>query len=142
MSPADMIQCYHDASHRTGTVALWKSVFAYETPHNEPNLSIDMKIGMDDGLFWVAVNGDEVIGSVMAGWDGHRGWLYSLAVLPEWQGRGLGSVLVKTAEAALVARGCMKINLQVRGSNQVVTGFYEVLGYSVEPSVSMGKLVG
>lgn len=75
----------------------------------------------------------------MSGYDGHRGWLYSLAVLPEHRHAGIGSALVLHAEKALLSRGCLKINLQVVESNSQVVTFYQALGYAVEPRVSMGK---
>lgn len=139
MNATPVIVIYDDSFHRPGTVALWQNIFGYEGAHNEPNLVIERKLAVDDGLFWVAADGDAVVGSIMAGYDGHRGWLYSLAVLPDCRGGGLGSVLVKTAEVALADRGCVKINLQIIESNAAVKAFYESLGYTVEPRVSMGK---
>lgn len=81
------------------------------------------------------------MGSIMHGYDGHRGWLWGVAVAPSHRGRGLGAALVRAAEAALAARGCAKINLQVRQGNAAVTTFYERLGYVVEPRISLGKLL-
>lgn len=77
----------------------------------------------------------------MAGYDGHRGWLYTIAVSPQYQRRGVGSKLVRHAERVLIAMGCLKINLQVRVSNAEVVEFYRKLGYLVEERISMGKLV-
>jgi hypothetical protein len=82
-----------------------------------------------------------VVGTVVAGYDGHRGWLYRVAVDPRVQRRGLGTALVQHAEAALAALGCPKINLQVRTSNVAVIAFYRKLGWEVEELVSLGKLV-
>jgi ribosomal protein S18 acetylase RimI-like enzyme len=78
----------------------------------------------------------------MAGYDGHRGWLYAVAVHPEQRRVGLGERLVRCAEDALTERGCMKINLQLLASNEATAEFYRSLGYTVEPRVSMGKVVG
>ena len=78
---------------------------------------------------------------MLAGYDGHRGWLYSVAVHPAHRHKGIGSALVRHAEQALTARGCMKINLQIVGGNEAVTAFYATLGYMVEPRVSMGKRI-
>jgi ribosomal protein S18 acetylase RimI-like enzyme len=75
----------------------------------------------------------------MAGYDGHRGWLYRVAVHPRHQRHGLGAALVRHAEAELIALGCPKINLQVLAGNAAVVAFYEKLGYRVEERVSMGK---
>lgn len=135
------IHTYDDAAQRTQVIALWKAVFGYDTAHNEPSLAIDQKLAARDELIFVALkgSGSEVVGTIMAGYDGHRGWLYSLAVLPEHRRAGIGSALVRHAEQALVSRGCLKINLQVLESNSLVVAFYEALGYSVEPRVSLGK---
>lgn len=97
MSDISIIPFSHSA-HREEVILLWKTVFGYQTSHNEPSLVIDQKLAMDDGLFFVAVCDGAVVGSVMAGYDGHRGWLYSLAVLPEYRHRDIGSYLVLKAE--------------------------------------------
>ena len=120
---------------------LWETVFGYDAAHNSPGLAIDKKLALQDGLLFVALIDGRVVGSILAGYDGHRGWLYSVAVDAGQQKQGLGSALVRHAEAALTELGCMKINLQIRGGNEAVTAFYESLGYVVEPRVSMGKLI-
>ena len=83
--------------------------------------------------------GDRVVGTVMAGYDGHRGWVYRLAVSPGHRGEGIAARLMRQAEAALAARGCAKVNLQVRAGNEAVVGFYRSLGYEVEERISLGK---
>jgi ribosomal protein S18 acetylase RimI-like enzyme len=75
----------------------------------------------------------------MGSYDGHRGWVYALAVCPTHQRRGIGTALLRHLEAALQGRGCLKVNLQVRASNAEAVAFYERLGYVVEERVSMGK---
>ncbi len=100
---------------------------------------VDEKARLEDGLFFVAVLGDRVVGTVMAGYDGHRGWVYRLAVSPEQRGKGIAGRLVRRAESALAALGCGKVNLQVRAGNEAVVGFYRSLGYEVEERVSLGK---
>jgi ribosomal protein S18 acetylase RimI-like enzyme len=80
-----------------------------------------------------------VIGTVMGGYDGHRGWVYSVAVRPAERRKGVGTALLGRLEEAFVARGCLKVNLQVRESNAGVAAFYERLGYTVEERISMGK---
>ena len=75
----------------------------------------------------------------MAGYDGHRGWLNYVAVAPEAQEQGFGREIVEAAIAALRARGCPKINLQVRASNAAVMAFYQQLGFIIDDVVSMGK---
>lgn len=127
--------------HRSAIVQLWRSVFGYETAHNDPELVIDKKLSVEDRLFFVAVSDASVVGSIMAGYDGHRGWLYSLAVLPECRKMGVGSALVAEAERALTALGCMKINLQIMQGNESVQAFYASLGYRPEVRLSMGKCI-
>ena len=77
----------------------------------------------------------------MAGYDGHRGWLYAIAVHPDWRRSGLGSRLVRHAERALAGLGCMNINLQLLATNSATVDFYESIGYVVEPRVSMGTVL-
>lgn len=136
-----VVERYDDRVHRAAVVALWRSVFAYGTAHNDPTLALDRKLAVDDGLLFVALDGARVVGTAMAGYDGHRGWLYSIAVEPAHRGRGIGRQLVRRAETALTRLGCVKINLQIADGNEGVAGFYETLGYVVEPRVSMGKRI-
>lgn len=133
------ISLYQDALHRSQVIALWQAVFGYEAAHNAPALVIDKKLALADRLFFVALSDAGVVGTVMAGYDGHRGWLYSVAVHPSHRQQGLGAALVRQAERALTARGCVKVNLQILASNEAVAAFYAPLGYAVEPRISMGK---
>jgi ribosomal protein S18 acetylase RimI-like enzyme len=126
------ITSYSNPAHRLQVIQLWDAVFGYETAHNTPGLAIDKKLAAEDGLFFVALAGEEVIGTILAGYDGHRGWLYAVAVHPSNRHKGLGSALVRHAEQALTERGCMKINLQIMSGNEGVGGFYESLGYAVK----------
>lgn len=120
--------------------ALWHSCFPDDPPRNAAPVSVPEKLRVEPESVLVAVEDGAIVGSVMHGYDGHRGWLYGVAVAPSHRGRGIGAALVRAAEAALAARGCLKINLQVREGN-AATGFYERLGYSVEPRVSMGRVL-
>jgi len=132
---------YRDRQHRAQVVALWQEAFGYDTAHNLPTLAIDKKLAVNDGLFFVATDKKNVVGTILAGYDGHRGWLYSVAVHADYRRHGLGSSLVRHAEQALTALGCMKVNLQITSGNDGVAGFYEALGYGVEPRISMGKKI-
>jgi len=132
---------YIDASHRQQVIDLWKTVFGYEAAHNTPSLAIDKKLAVQDDLFFVAQDGNALVGTILAGYDGHRGWLYSVAVHPSHQGQGIGKAPIAHAERALAQRGCMKINLQIVSSNESVSAFYKSIGYTVEPRISMGKLI-
>jgi len=130
---------YRD-EHFAGLDALWREAFPDDPPRNRAAVSVPAKLAEQPDLLFVAVDGDEVIGSIMADYGGHRGWLYSVAVSRARQGEGIGRALVEHAEAALKARGCLKVNLQVREGNPV-TGFYAKLGYEMEPRTDMGKLI-
>jgi ribosomal protein S18 acetylase RimI-like enzyme len=134
-----IIRQFNVAVDREQVLDLWRCVFGYEGAHNAPQLVLDKKLAVDDGLLFTAEVDGKVVGSVMAGYDGHRGWIYSLAVLPEHRRRGLGSRLVRHAEEHLKALGCPKINLQIMKGNEAVESFYRKLGYESEQRISMGK---
>jgi ribosomal protein S18 acetylase RimI-like enzyme len=135
------ITTYSDAAHRSQVVTLWQSVFGYEAAHNDPSLVIDKKLAVHDHLLFVAMADNAVVGTVMAGYDGHRGWIYSVAVAPSHRRQGIGSRLVSHAERILTSKGAVKINLQIMEGNESVAKFYSALGYSVEKRISMGKRV-
>ena len=135
------ISPFVNPDHRGQVIMLWESIFGYEAAHNSPGLVIDKKVATDDRLFFVAIADNSVVGTVMAGYDGHRGWIYSVAVSPSHRRQGLGSRLVSHAERALICLGCMKINLQIMEGNERVAAFYASLGYSVEKRISMGKRI-
>jgi ribosomal protein S18 acetylase RimI-like enzyme len=137
----ETIRLFEDRTHRAQVVELWKRVFGYATAHNAPNFAIEKKLAVRDGLFFVAEVGEKVVGTIMAGYDGHRGWIYSLAVLPEYRNRGLGTELMQHAEEQLKLLGCPKINLQILSGNDSVQAFYQKLGYEPEQRISMGKKI-
>jgi ribosomal protein S18 acetylase RimI-like enzyme len=122
-------------------IALWKSVFGYTTAHNDPERALRAKLALDPELLLVAADEGRVVGTIMGGYDGHRGWIYSLAVDPDRRRQGIGTALVRAVEQALTARGCMKINLQVLPTNAQTVAFYEFVGYRVEERISMGKVL-
>jgi ribosomal protein S18 acetylase RimI-like enzyme len=121
--------------------ALWTRVFGYPQAHNEPHRVIREKLAVKDDLFYVAAREGRIVGTVMGGYDGHRGWIYSMAVDLDARRQGIGSALMRHVEAALRARGCAKINLQVIASNADAVRFYQQAGYTIEERVSMGKLL-
>ena len=125
---------------RDAVVHILQTVLPDDQPHNEPVTVLRQKLAKDDLLFVAEVDGT-INGFVMAGFDGHRGWIYSLAVLPECRNLGLGRGLVNQCLVALEQLGCRKVNLQVREGNEQVISFYERLGFSVEPRTSMGLLI-
>lgn len=119
-------------------ISLWRSCDLVR-PWNDPSKDIRRKLQVRPELFLVGLLEGRVIACVMAGYEGHRGWLNYLAVAPEHQRRGYARAIVDEAEQLLRAAGCPKINLQVRTSNRGVIEFYRRLGYSVDDVVSMGK---
>lgn len=125
--------------HFDGVQALWEEAFPNDPPWNRAETAIPAKLAVQPELLLVALEGDAVIGTVMAGYDGHRGWLYAVAVRRSHQRQGVGQALVARAEEALKALGCGKINLQVRTTNDAVVQFYERIGYAIEDRISMGK---
>lgn len=133
------IRSYTDGD-REQLIALWQNVFPDDPPHNAPAAMIDAKLEVDD-LIFVAVIDGRIVGACMAGYDGHRGWLYALAVLETCRGRGVGSGLVERSMRALKEKGCIKVNLQVRASNRAVESFYQSLGFETEARISMGKFI-
>jgi len=129
----------YQPAHFEGVKALWEEAFPDYAPYNRAEQAIPAKLDEQPELLFVAEQDGAVVGTVMAGYDGHRGWLYAVAVGAAHRQRGIGAALIGAAEAALKARGCVKINLQVLESNPAAIGFYERLGYAVEPRISMGK---
>lgn len=120
-------------------VALWEAC-GLTRPWNDARVDIARKVAVQPELFLVAESADgEVIGSVMAGYDGHRGWLYYLASDPGLRGRGIGRALVVEAERRLEAMGCPKVQLMVRPENTGVLDFYDGLGYEDVAVAMRGK---
>ena len=119
-------------------VKLWEEC-GLVRPWNDPRKDIERKLRVQPELFLVAQDAAAVVGSVMAGFDGHRGWIYYLAVAASHQRRSLGRDLMQQAERLLVEAGCPKVNLMVRSTNEAVVGFYRRLGYEQDDVVSLGK---
>ena len=100
---------------------------------------IENNLRVHPELLLVGEFGGTIVGAVIAGFDGVRGWIYHLAVLPEHRRRGFATRLVQSAEQGLRGLGCAKVNLQVRATNHEVVAFYRSLGYQVEERISMGR---
>lgn len=128
----------YDDMDRASVISLWEESFHHPDFHNDPGVSIDMKMKHNDGLFFVATDEKHLIGTIIAGFDGHRGWIYSLAVKKQYRNKGVGSILLKKALEELKKRGCLKVNLQVEGDNSKIVTFYEKNGFKVEDRISMG----
>lgn len=122
----------------TSVVSVWRACNLV-VPQNDPHRDIEAKLAIQPELFLVCQLHDQIIATVMAGYEGHRGWINYLAVSPEHQGRGFGRLLMERAEQDLRALGCPKINLQVRATNQRVIRFYQQLGFLVDDVISLGK---
>ncbi len=131
-----------EASDEEGVVALWTEVFGLNTGTNTPRANLARKLAYDPELVLVAREGTRVVGTVLGGYDGVRGWIYAMAVAPSHRRRGIGTRLMAAIERALVALGCPKINLQVRADNLEVVSFYKRVGYELEERASLGKRFG
>ncbi len=107
-------------------------------PWNNPRHDIWLKLQVQPDLFLVGTVNEEVVATVMVGYDGHRGWLNYLAVAPDRQRQGLGRCMVAAATAQLKQLGCPKLNVQIRASNAAVIDFYARLGFQRDDVVSMG----
>lgn len=119
-------------------IALWERC-GLTRPWNDPRKDIARKLRVQPELLLIGEDGGRVIASVMAGYDGHRGWLNYLAVEPDVRRRGCGRAIVLAAQARLLEFGCPKINLQIRSTNAEVVAFYRALGFVEDDVLSMGK---
>ena len=118
-------------------VSLWHDC-GLVVPQNDPHKDIDRKLEAQPELFIVGEFSGRIIGSCMAGYEGHRGWINYLAVHPDFRRQGYATKLMREAERLLRRAGCPKINLQVRATNASVIDFYESLGFSDDQVVSLG----
>lgn len=131
-------------------VGLWEDVFPEysdpEKPQRAPRPSIERKLAWGDGLFWLAESGKgdarRLVGTIMAGYDGHRGWIYSLGVRPEVRRRGVATALVGRAEEELARFGCPKVNIQVYEGNETGLAFWRACGYGNDGVASLGRRLG
>ncbi len=128
-------------SDEPGVVALWTLVFPDDPPWNEPSLIIRRKRTVQSDLFLVAIRDSAVVGTVLAGFDGCRGWVHHLAVALDARRTRIGSSLMREATARLRALGAPKVNLQLRASNEDAVRFYESVGFKREERVSMSQLL-
>ncbi len=127
-----------DPQDEAAVIALWQRC-GLTTPQNNPGKDIRRKLKVSPGMFLVGLVEGTIVATVMAGYEGHRGWINYLAVSPEYQRHGYGRVMMAEAERVLLEAGCPKVNLQVRSTNLGVIEFYRRIGYAVEDRVSMGK---
>lgn len=127
-----------EPTDRDDVVTLWIEC-GLTRPWNDPDKDIERKLADSAEWFFVAIEEERLIASMMVGYDGHRGWVNYLAVATSHRERGLGRHLMTYAEQLLTDVGCPKLNLQVRTSNRDVLTFYESLNYQIDDCVSLGK---
>lgn len=121
--------------------ALYRESFPDDPPWNEPQAMIAAKRKVQPEGLLVGINQDgDLVATIKAGYDGHRGWINSLAVKPEERGQDYGKQMMDHAIALLTAWGAVKVNLQIRGGNTSLKAYYESLGFEEEPRISMGIL--
>ncbi|WP_062345384.1 GNAT family acetyltransferase [Novosphingobium sp. CCH12-A3] len=128
------------AADREATVALWE-VAGLTRPWNDPGADFDLAMATPTSTILLAETGAELGGSVMVGFDGHRGWVYYLATAPDRRGQGIGRALMGAAEDWLKALGSPKIQLMVRGDNSAARGFYDTLGYELQDVVVIDRRI-
>lgn len=128
----------YQAQDESAVIALWHACGLIR-PWNDPYRDIARKLTEQPELFLVGTEGGKLMASAMAGYDGHRGWVYYLAVDPTFRQRSHGKTLMREIERMLTERGCPKLNLLVRSGNTEVLAFYQSLGYIQDESVSLGR---
>ncbi|TCM17138.1 acetyltransferase (GNAT) family protein [Novosphingobium sp. PhB165] len=127
------------AADREAVVALWHAV-GLTRPWNDPDADFNLACRGETSAILLARDGEgELAGTVMVGFDGHRGWVYYLGVREEWRGQGVARALMAACEAWLIARGCPKVQLMVRGDNRAALGFYDAIGYAAQDVVTLGR---
>lgn len=125
---------------KEAVVALWRAC-GLTRPWNEPAADFLLALASESSSVLVARRDGGIVGSVMAGFDGHRGWVYYLAVAPGCRRDGLGRALMTAAEDWLRTRGAPKLQLMVRGSNAEALGFYAALGLERQDVVTLGRFL-
>lgn len=126
------------AAERAAAVALWRAA-GLTRPWNDPDRDLALALGCAAAEVLAARDGGELVGTAMVGFDGHRGWLYYVAVDPARRGAGIGRALVAAAEAWLAARDAPKAQLMVRDDNPAARGFWARLGYELQPAAVLGR---
>ena len=128
----------YQESDELSVVQLWTDC-GLVVPWNNPHRDIHRKLKVQSEMFLVGCIDGKIVATVMAGYEGHRGWINYLAVHPDRQCSGLGKRIMEEAEMILRKSGCPKINLQVRSTNVNVIEFYKKIGYTIDDVVSLGK---
>ena len=126
------------AGDRVETVALWRAA-GLTRPWNDPDADFDLALSNSTSTVLLARSNAALVGSIMVGFDGHRGWVYYLATDPECVKNGIGRALMQAAENWLVLLGCQRIRLMVRSENLAALGFYAAIGYEDQAVVTLGR---
>ena len=125
---------------RNQVISLWKTVFFDAPPWAEASVLLDKKLSVDD-LIFVAEDNGKLIGTSMAGYDGHSGWIYSVAVDPQHRRMSIGKQLVVYATQVLNDLGSIKVGLQVGTENSGAIEFYKSIGFEIEDRVNLSKFI-
>ena len=133
-----MIIKQYTPEYENAVIELWQEC-DLTRPWNDPKKDIERKLKVEPELLLVGLVKGKVVATVMGGYDGHRGWIYYLAVAPAHQRNNLGRQIMEAIEEKIIGMGCPKINLQVRADNADAVAFYERIGYKTEKLVNMGK---
>ena len=128
----------YKSNDEAAVISLWQET-GLTRPWNDPRRDIARKVSEQPELFLVGIHEDKVVCTAMVGFDGHRGWVYYLAVAPKLRRQSFGRMLMREAERLLVERGCPKLNLQLRYSNTDAIEFYRKLGYEQDDVLSFGR---
>lgn len=129
-----------NAADTREVIALWEAC-GLTRPWNDPAADFARAVAGPTSAILMLHEGGALAASVMVGFDGHRGWVYYLAVAPERRRAGLGRTMMDAAEAWLRARGAPKIQLMVREDNEAALGFYEALGLERQKVVTVGRFL-
>lgn len=134
----DIVFRSYEEQDKDDVITLWRQCDLV-VPWNDPTSDIVRKKEVDGELFLVGELSGDIVATVMGGYEGHRGWINYLAVSPKYRRCGFGRAIMAEVERRIKARGCPKINLQVRSTNSDVISFYGSIGYNVDEVVSLGK---
>ncbi|WP_300381108.1 GNAT family acetyltransferase [Henriciella sp.] len=126
---------------RDHVVALW-SMCELTRPWNDPDADIDLAVRSREASLLVGLKQDEIMASIMVGHDGHRGWIYYLAVTPDHRSHGHGREMMAEAELWLQSRRIPKVHLMVRSGNTDAAEVYKALGYERQEVSVFGKWLG
>ncbi|MDQ0324778.1 ribosomal protein S18 acetylase RimI-like enzyme [Rhodopseudomonas julia] len=129
-----------DRKNEDALVALWERA-GLTRPWNEPRQDVRFALAAPTSTILVGRrrDDDQLVACVMVGHDGHRGAVYYVATDPDWRGHGFGREMMAAAEAWLAAKGIWKLNLLIRGDNEIAKGFYEAIGFQAQDRICMQK---